>query len=132
MITGGCMCGTVRYRITGQPVAMYHCHCATCRAASGASFVTNVAVNAGDLQIVQGSETLRGYQSSPGKFRYFCAQCGSPIYSHSGASPEYVSVRSGTLADDPGIRPSFHAYYGSKAPWVEVSDGLPRYERERT
>lgn len=125
------MCGKVAYEVRGDPLAMYHCHCQTCRSASGASFVTNIAVKFRELEVVEGARILRGYQSSPGKFRYFCGECGSPIYSHASSSPELASVRAGTLLDDPGIRPEFHAFISSAAPWVEVCDDIPTFSGSR-
>lgn len=131
MIHGQCLCGGVRYELRGAPLAMYHCHCRTCRAASGASFATNVAVRLRDFAIVEGTRLLRGHESSPGKFRYFCSACGSPIYSRGQATPDLVSIRGGTLLDDPGIRPQFHAFVESTAPWVTRCDDLPAYPRAR-
>ena len=60
---------------------MYQCHCGKCRAASGASFVTNIIVDADKFRITAGKESLAAYESSPQKFRHFCSSCGSPIYS---------------------------------------------------
>jgi len=131
MLRGSCLCGRVKYEVNGKPLLMYHCHCGACRAASGASYVTNVAFPVASLRITSGAGFLGAYESSPGKKRYFCSSCGSPIYSHGQSTKEYVSVRSGTLLDDPGIRPSYHAYVAFKAPWVVINDGLPQYLEAR-
>jgi hypothetical protein len=106
---------------------MYQCFCGKCRAASGASFVTNLIVDAGKFKIVEGRESLSAYESSPQKFRHFCSNCGSPIYSQGGKTAHIVSVRSGTLKDDPGLRPSYHAFTASKSPWVDIRDGTPQF-----
>lgn len=127
VLNGECLCGRVRYAITGTPRFMYQCHCATCRAASGASFVTNVVVDTGKFEIRAGKERLGAFESSPGKIRYFCKECGSPIYSHAEATKQIVSVRCGTLKDDPGLRVAYHAFAAEKAPWVEIHDDLPRF-----
>jgi hypothetical protein len=125
------MCGKVTYTIDAAPLRMYHCHCSICRAASGASFVTNIAVATANFHITAGEGVLSAFESSPGKRRYFCSACGSPIYSHGRKTSHYVSVRCGTLKDDPGVHPAYHAYAGSKAAWVTIGDELPQFEAAR-
>jgi len=127
MLTGSCLCGKVRYEIGGGPRWMYQCHCGKCRAATGASFATNIIVDADKFRIATGKDALVGFESSPAKFRYFCAGCGSPIYSHGEQTKQIVSVRCGTLEQDPGLRVAYHAFVASKAPWVEIADGLPQF-----
>ena len=132
MLKGSCLCGSVKYEVDRKPVLMYHCHCTACRAASGASYVTNVIVPTAGLRITTEDAPLEAFESSPGKRRYFCSTCGSPIYSHGQSTKNFVSLRSGTLVDDPGIRPSYHAYVAFKAPWVTIDDGLLQYPEART
>lgn len=127
MLSGSCQCGKVKYEIEGDPRWMYNCYCGKCRAASGASYVTNVIVDAARFKIVAGKEDLAAFESSPDKFRYFCAGCGSPIYSHGRKTKQVVSVRCGTLAQNPGLGVAYHAFVASKAPWVEIRDRLPQF-----
>ena len=128
MLRGSCLCGTVQYEVEGEPRWMYQCHCAKCRAGTGASFATNIIVDADKFRIVAGKDTLREFESSPKKFRYFCSGCGSPIYSHGETTKRVVSVRCGTLQQDPGVRLAYHAFVAFKAPWVEIADGLPQFD----
>lgn len=125
MLRGSCLCGTVRYEITGTPLMMYYCHCRDCRKATGSAFATNILVSTGDLAVVAGQERLTAFESSPNKYRHFCGACGSPIFSK-GDSAHFVSVRSGTLDDDPATRPQRHFYVGSKAAWFDIHDDLPQ------
>ena len=127
MLSGACMCGTIQYEIAGKPRFMYQCHCGKCRAATGASFATNMIVDTDKLKITAGQDRLSAYESSPGKFRHFCSNCGSPIYSHGEQTKQIVSVRCGTLRQDPGMRVAYHAFAASKAPWVEIGDDLPQF-----
>ena len=122
MLNGACMCGRIHYEITAQPRFMYNCYCGKCRAASGASFVTNVIVDAESFRVTAGKESLAAFESSPNKFRYFCSVCGSPIYSQGEKTKQVVSVRCGTLRQDPGTRVAYHAFVASKAPWVDIHD----------
>ena len=71
---------------------------------------------------------LGEWQSSPGKRRCFCRQCGSPILKRNDDNPETIRLRLGTLDSDPGNKPTRNIYIGSKAPWFEITDQLPRYE----
>ena len=122
MLYGACLCGRIQYEITGDPRFMYQCFCSRCRAASGASFVTNIIVDADKFRITAGNESLSAYESSPQKFRHFCSACGSPIYSQGEKTKHVVAVRCGTLKQDPGVRVAYHAFVDSKAPWVVISD----------
>ena len=128
MLEGACLCGRIRYEVEGAPRFMYQCFCGKCRAASGASFVTNMIVDTDKFRIVAGRDQFAAFESGPQKFRYFCSGCGSPIYSHGEKTKHVVAVRCGTLKQDPGIRPSYHAFVGSKAAWVDICDELPQFE----
>ena len=126
MLTGGCACRAVRYRIDAPPLVMYHCHCGQCRHNNGASFATNLLVRTESFAITAGEPLLTAFESSPRKWRYFCSRCGTPMYSAADATAQIRSVRCGTLDGDPGLRPSQHVYVASKAPWTEICDGLPQ------
>lgn len=127
MLDGACMCGRIQYEITGEPRFMYQCYCGKCRAASGASFVTNIIVDADKFRITAGKESLAAFESSPKKFRHFCSACGSPIYSRGEKTKQVVSVRCGTLKQDPGIRVAYHAFVASKALWADIHDDQPQF-----
>lgn len=128
MLNGACLCGKVRYEIDGKPRYMYQCFCGKCRAASGASFATNIIVDADKFRITAGKESLAGFESSPQKFRHFCSACGSPIYSQGEKTKHVVAVRCGTLKQDPGVRVAYHAFAASKAPWVQICDEQPQFQ----
>jgi len=128
VLTGKCLCGGVRYEIRGPLTGGVYCHCSQCRRASGSAFAANAGVAKEDFRLVAGEDLLRGFESSPKKFRWLCSRCGSPIYSVIPADPNTVRIRLGTLDGDPGIRPGFHVFVGSKAPWHEITDELPRFD----
>src|SRR3990172_12198010 len=87
VLTGRCACGALRYQIDAAPLAMYHCHCGQCRRASGSAFATNILVKSESFELTAGEAALASFESSPGKRRYFCSRCGSPIFSESAATP---------------------------------------------
>ena len=127
LYSGSCLCGTIRYEIRGELGPIVLCHCVQCRKAQGSAFASNAAVRATDFAIVAGQDALAAYESSPGKKRHFCRQCGSPIISARDAVPGVVRVRIGTLDSRVETTPSAHIYVASKAAWEEIRDGLPQY-----
>ncbi|MGH8249790.1 MAG: GFA family protein [Steroidobacteraceae bacterium] len=127
MLGGSCLCGKVRYEISGPMLNMYYCHCRMCRKASGSSFATNMQVHAEDFAIVAGRDSVKAYRSSPDELRNFCGNCGSPIYSEAEHRRGILSIRCGLLNGDPTIRPAHHIYAAYKAPWLVIGDGLPEF-----
>jgi hypothetical protein len=127
VIRGSCLCGAVRYEIAGTPVRLTHCHCGQCRKGHGAAFATYARIAAGDLRWVAGEGQVRRYRSSPPVERSFCGICGSNLTFVSDEMPGVAWVAAGGFDDDPGVRPSRHIYVDSKAPWFDLSDGLPKF-----
>lgn len=128
MLTGRCLCGSVRFSIAGKIGPAGFCHCNQCRRANGSAFAANAPVRTRYFEITEGSELLSEYESSPGKFRAFCSRCGSPMYSRRDDTPESRNIRLGSLEQDPGRRPAAHVWVGSKAPWFEIVDSLPCFD----
>lgn len=124
MISGSCLCGRVVYEVSGAGDAMYYCHCRMCRKATGSSFATNMLMNESDLVIKSGTSYLKGFNSSPGETRYFCSECGSPIYGKAESRKGLVSLRCGGLDAAPDLEPQVHLFTDSKAPWYHISDSL--------
>ena len=129
-MNGSCLCGKIRYEINGDIIGINYCHCVQCRKASGSAFATNAAVATSDFHISHGLDRLASVASSPGKKRYFCSGCGSPIYSQYDNAMDTVYVRIGTIDDDSGLSPDVHIHVASKAPWYEIGDDLPQLQEE--
>jgi hypothetical protein len=128
MITGSCLCGGVRYAIDGQIGPALNCHCSMCRKMTGAAFRSRVAIPSESFRWIEGESLLTRYGSSPGTVRTFCRVFGSSLVSLFDDNPKTLGLAMGTLDDNPGIRPTFHVFVGSKAPWFEISDLLPRFD----
>ncbi len=125
--TGRCLCGSVTFRIDGELDPIQVCHCQQCRRAQGGPFATNIPVAAESFSLLTGKDTLKGFESSPGKTRYFCANCGSPVFSARESLPSVVRVRAG-LIDQPLNAPlSWHAHVGTKSNWWPIADDLPQF-----
>jgi len=126
MIRGSCLCGQVKYQLSGGVELINNCHCSMCRKAHGAAFGSFLHAASDGFCWVAGEGSLERYQSSPGNIRAFCRTCGSnmPVLEDGGAQ---VNIPAGTLDDDPGVRPIVHIFTGSKAPWFEIADALPQF-----
>jgi hypothetical protein len=126
MITGSCLCGVVRYEIEpGGPT--YNCHCSRCRKWSGSAFASSMRAPLGSLTVVAGEEALTRYESSPGVLRCFCRHCGSSLFTER-RDRGVAHIRLGGTDADPGVRPQFHAFVSSMAPWWTITDELPQIE----
>jgi hypothetical protein len=128
---GGCLCGRVRYQIDGPLGGIEFCHCSQCRRASGTAFASNMSVAAENFRVLNGEASLKAHESTPGKQRVFCAECGSPIISRARGAPGWVRVRVGTLDEPVAARPDFNFHTESKASWWTIADDLPRYPGAR-
>jgi hypothetical protein len=127
MLRGSCLCGAVRYEVTGPVHDVHHCHCSICRKSHGAGFGTFARLTTADLRVVSGQDQLRAYRSSPQLERTFCAVCGGRLTVRFDGMPDTVWVTLATLDGDHGVRPDVHMFVASKAPWVEISDALPQF-----
>ena len=127
MIRGSCLCQGVRFEIHGTLSNASHCHCSMCRKAHGAAFATYAQAKASEFRVVTGAELIARYRSSPGIVRTFCARCGATLQWIRESKPEIIDIALGVLDDDPGVRPAMHIFVGSKAPWLEIADGLPQH-----
>lgn len=125
---GGCLCGGVRYDVTGPLAPVQLCHCGQCRKAQGSAFGANMPVASAAFRLVQGEDLLREFRASPGKRRVFCGTCGSPIFSQRDDAQETLRLRAGTLDDGADMALGFHIQTASKAAWWTIDDGRPAYD----
>jgi hypothetical protein len=104
------------------------CHCSQCRRSTGSAFNTNASVSAHSYRIVAAKELAREFSKSPGHYRAFCSQCGSPLYGRSDLFPAIWRVRLGTLEKTNGVHLIAHIFTGSKADWFDITDKLKQFE----
>lgn len=125
------MCGAVRYELKSDPVDCGWCHCRTCQLTSGAPAMVFATVPRGDFVWTAGEDKVRSVPSSSFGHRSFCAECGTPFLMEVDHQPETVDFSVGTLDDASAVAPGFHIFWGSKVPWFEPGDELPRHDRFR-
>ena len=128
MLTGSCLCGGITYQVHTELGEIMVCHCSKCRKSNGSAFATNAPVSAQDFKLITGTEILAEFESTPGVFRVFCRNCGSPLYSRRPSMPDIIRLRIGSLDTVIKDKPVAHIFVASKAPWFEINDDLPQYD----
>jgi hypothetical protein len=126
-MTGGCLCGAVRYRLVGPLGVVGVCHCSQCRRMSGhlAAF-TSVGREA---LTVEGE--VRWYESTPGAVRRgFCPVCGASLFWER-RTEDVLDLWIGSLDGPSRVRIGYHVHVADKPDWYEISDGLPQHPGPR-
>jgi hypothetical protein len=127
-ITGGCLCGGVRFEATLPFSDANYCHCSRCRKHSGSEFGVQARVPREQFRLLSGEELITVYRPEGGRVKAFCSVCGSSLFGREWPEGDEIAIRLGALDGDPGIRPEFRTFAASAPPWAPVpDDGLPRY-----
>ena len=130
-ITGGCLCGAVRYESTAAPVTTRLCWCRVCQYIGAGSATVNTCFKTESLSV---KGELREYRSIADSgnvmHRRFCPNCGTHLFSEAQSRPHLVFVRAGTL-DDPEIARPVATIWTSQAPsWACIDERLSKVERQ--
>ena len=123
---GSCLCGQVEYEVAQLASPIRHCSCRTCRKAHAAAFNTSASVKREHFKWLKGEQVLKAFESSPGKQRFFCSNCGSQVIAHRSGSELFV-LRVATLDDDPGQTPQSHIWASHEPPWLAYGSQVPAY-----
>ena len=121
-LTGSCLCGAIRYTVSVPVRELRACHCTHCQKGSGAGGSVNAIVPSSAFKITQGTPKRYAAKADSGRtlHRYFCGDCGSPIYSQRASSTEMVVVRAG-LFDNPGdMKITANIWTRSARPWSHI------------
>lgn len=131
-IRGSCLCGRAAFELDAKPAVLVHCHCSRCRKARSAAHNANAFVPSEQLRWLRGSERIRRYKVPDAEAfsTYFCETCGSCMPRPAAEGHATYGIPAGALDDDPGIRPAFHFWCASGAPWFEITDDLPRFDEQ--
>tara|TARA_R110002096_G_scaffold243768_1_gene435886 strand:- start:4239 stop:4661 length:423 start_codon:yes stop_codon:yes gene_type:complete len=125
---GSCLCGKVKYKITGSAFAFYHCHCMRCRKLSGTGHASNIRLDSANIEWLSGAQLIKTYNVPEAeRFRNdFCGDCGSPLprlFIETGL----VVLPAGTLDHEPACSPESRIFYASRSDW-SCSDELPVHD----
>ncbi|MBI3768236.1 MAG: GFA family protein [Deltaproteobacteria bacterium] len=129
-LTGGCLCGAIRYEVKAEPLMMASCHCRDCQKATGAAYFPALAVPAAALR-VQGEPKTFAVKGESGNTvtRAFCGRCGSTLWGWSAAMPDGRSLSATSLDDPRRFTPAVHIFTASAQPWDYLPPGAPQFER---
>jgi hypothetical protein len=130
-MTGGCMCGSVRYEVSSKPSDCGWCHCRTCQLFSGAPAMPFASVPVGDFAWTEGQDQVRWVKTSTFGQRAFCGECGTPLRVTVDYQPDTVDFPIVTLDDPDTVEPEFHIFWGNRVAWFDPGDDLPRHEKFR-
>jgi hypothetical protein len=132
-LTGGCLCGAIRFELTSPPYTAGYCHCTRCQRRTGTAASPQARVDGNAFRLLSGEQELRSWRHSDGGFeKLFCGRCGAHLLSRNPDDRSQLSVRMGAFDGDPGIRPSWRAFVAYAAPWEPVpDDGLERFAEGR-
>lgn len=132
-LTGSCLCGALKYRVSGEPARFYHCHCSRCRKSSGTGHASNLFISGGSLEWTGDTDQIRHYKLPDAKrfTRTFCNTCGGPLPREIPAFG-LVFIPAGTLNEEPSIRPQARIFQDSGVSWscsAEELPGFPEYPK---
>ena len=129
LLAGGCLCGAIRYSISTQVTELRACHCRSCQKVTGAAGSVNAVIPSSAFKLTQG--TLKRYTTTADSGRelnrYFCGDCGSPIYSQRTVTPEMMTVRAGTLDDSSGMKITANIWTRSARPWGHIDPATTQH-----
>lgn len=125
LLPGGCLCGAIRYEAWGERRNSIICHCRMCQRASGAPFAAIFFMAVDNIRVTKGQ--LQTYRSSPEVDRYFCGNCGAPLFYQRLSRPAQRGIFVGSLDDPNNFKPDMHVCLSSAVNWLDMHDSAPRY-----
>jgi hypothetical protein len=131
-ISGRCLCGNVSYTADADPIVQAVCHCSDCQRQTGGPFSVVLGVPRSALAVE--GDTLSSFSTIGDDHgseteRNFCSACGTPLYSVSGAMPEFVFIKVGSLDDSSWLEPRMEVWTSSAQPWAPRFDEDASFER---
>jgi hypothetical protein len=128
-ITGGCLCGAVRYEARGKPLFAVHCHCRDCQRASGTGHVPVMGMPKSLFKVtgITNSYSVKGI-SGLNSIRYFCPTCGSLLFGAPEAASDAISIYVGTLDDPSVFRAEAIVFKRDRLDWDRVAGALPEFD----
>ena len=120
-ITGGCLCGQVRYEVNSMPKIQLVCHCTSCRKQSGSAFSAAALVPRDDIEIEGSTKTFVETGDSGNEIkRIFCPNCGSSLYSEVVARPDAIVLQAGSIDNPHWFKPRVNFWTDSAMSWVSI------------
>ena len=131
-LTGGCLCGTVRFEVAEPLLRAGYCHCTRCQRRTGTASSIQARVDGEALEITGGDEIAWWRHPDGGFEKGFCRNCGGHLFSRNPDDHEQINVRFAAFDGDPGERPAYRQFVAYAAPWEPIpDDGLQRFGERR-
>src|SRR5437764_2383792 len=128
-LEGGCACGTIRYKLTNSPLIVHACHCRDCQRITGSAFVINIWI---ERKFVESAKPPKSFRLKGGTGAahdvFFCADCGTYLWSKYHPVGDHLFVRAGTLDNPRAVQPDVHIFTRSKLPWLELPEDVPSFK----
>jgi hypothetical protein len=121
VLTGGCQCGAVRFRVEGEPGRASICHCRMCQKAFAGPFGALVTVKVAALTWTRGARST--FQSSDAITRGFCAACGTPLTFE--WSPDQIDLAVFAFDDPSKVEPSVQLAVEGRPAWMDHLADMP-------
>lgn len=133
MISGTCLCGAVRFEISGRLTPIQYCHAKRCQKATGSAFAAEVAAKASDFRWIQGENLVTVYEAPlirepPPYRRAFCRTCGSPLPVPLEGTP-FIVLHAGVLDSEIDARPFRHIFVAQNPSWHTIADDLQQFDQ---
>jgi hypothetical protein len=129
MREGGCLCGAIRYRLTGPSLFVAQCCCKDCQKATGTGHTTIIGIHNSQLALDGTPATFTNEGESGGRVtRHFCGTCGGRLYTSGDLPGEFIMVQAGSLDDPNGLQPQSVIYAKDAVDWDRFDPALPRFE----
>lgn len=129
-MVGGCRCGQVRYKASGEPMFVGLCHCKACQKQTGSAFSVVIGLPGTAVEV---SGPIKTYDATgdSGKPVHlgFCPNCGSPLVHNADIMPGLTMISAGTLDDPSWVKPAMQIFCDSKQPWVDLGGGMQSFPR---
>jgi hypothetical protein len=128
--TGGCACGAVRFETRAPHIAVGACHCTDCQKASGGGPNYVVLVPRAAFHVTKGQARAFAKTGDSGReaLRYFCPDCGTPLWSEPQGQP-FNPVKLGAFDDSSDLAPMMHIYTSSAPAWHSIDRSKPCFEK---
>src|SRR5829696_4583126 len=110
-ISGGCLCGGVRFRLHKPPEQAGYCYCTRCQGRSGGAWSAQAHVDGNAFEWLAGEELVTWWRHPDGGFeKGFCGRCGAHLFSRNPDDHARLNIRMAAFDGDPGVRPSYRAF----------------------
>ena len=129
-LTGGCLCGRVRFAVTSAPLSTVACHCRDCQRYTGGAPAYQVAFRRADVSIESGEPRSFSMHGDSGRtlVRHFCAECGAPLFTDLEKLADLMIVNAGALDDPSQVNIKAHIFAASAPQWHHFEPGAARYD----